>query len=196
MRTTLYKAMVKIMPRYIRSSAQGGIYFFTLVAYERRKILCNDDFLHAFRQSIKHIQQQYPFEILAWVQMPDHLHCIWQLPIDDSNFSMRWSQIKRLTTKACPQYHLSLNNLSASKMKRNEKGIWQRRFYEHKIRNEQDLITHMDYLHYNPVKHGVVDNVMDWQYSSFHRLVREGSYPADWGSDGIEFSDSFATSLE
>ena len=184
------------MPRYIRSNAQGGITFFTVVAYERRKILCNDGFLHAFKQSIKHIQQQYPFEILAWVQMPDHLHCIWQLPRDDANFSMRWSQIKRLTTQACPQYHLAQDTLSASKIKRNEKGIWQRRFYEHQIRNEQDLITHMDYLHYNPVKHGLVDNVADWSYSSFHRLVKAGSYPADWGSGEMKFPDSFATSLE
>lgn len=184
------------MPRYIRSSAQGGVYFFTLVAYNRRRIFCNADFLQAFKQSIKHIQHQNPFEVLAWVQMPDHLHCIWKMPNDDADYGMRWSQIKRLTTQSCPQYHLPHDKLSASKIKRNEKGIWQRRFYEHKIRNEQDLIMHMDYLHYNPVKHGLVDNVADWQYSSFHRLVGEGRYPADWGSSEIKFPDSFAMNLE
>lgn len=184
------------MSQYIRSTTQGGIYFFTLVTYKRRKIFCNADFLHVFKQSIKYIQHRYPFEILAWVQMPDHLHCIWQMPIDDANYSMRWSQIKRLTTQSCPQYHLSHDKLNASKIKRNEKGVWQRRFYEHEIRNEQDLKNHLDYLHYNPVKHGLVDNVGDWQYSSFHRLVGEGYYPADWGSGGIEFSDSFVMNLE
>ncbi len=117
------------MSQYIRSHTKGATYFFTLVSYNRRNILCEDDFLQAFRNTIKQVQQQYPFEIIAWVQLPDHLHCIWRMPTNDANYSMRWSQIKRLTTQACPQYHLPIDDLSRSKVKRNERGIWQRRFY-------------------------------------------------------------------
>ncbi|WP_435950241.1 REP-associated tyrosine transposase [Psychrobacter sp. DM8] len=182
------------MPRYIRSYTQGATYFFTLVSYNRRKILCEPDFLKAFKSSIRQIQQQYPFEIIAWVQLPDHIHCIWQMPENDANYSMRWSQIKRLTTQACPQYHSTKDALSLSEVKRNERGIWQRRFLEHQIRNESDFIKHMDYLHYNPVKHGLVDKVADWPYSSFHRYVRQGFYAEDWGGS-IVFLEGFADKL-
>ena len=184
------------MPQYIRSYTKGATYFFTLVAYERRPIFCKNDFLEAFRASIKTVQQQYPFEIVAWVQLPDHLHCIWQMTDDDTNYSQCWSRIKRLTTKACPQYHLSMQDLNSSKVKRNEKGIWQRRFNEHQINNEEDFINHMDYLHYNPVKHGLVESVADWQYSSFHRYVKNGIYAVDWGANITEFSKEFADRLE
>lgn len=103
------------MSQYIRSYTKGATYFFTLVAYNRRKILCENNFLPAFKDSIRQVQRQYPFEIIAWVQLPEHLHCIWKMPINDANFSMRWSQIKRLTTQACPQYHLSIDELSYSR---------------------------------------------------------------------------------
>lgn len=184
------------MPKYIRSYTQGATYFFTLISYNRRKILCEADFLKAFKASIKHIQQHYPFEIIAWVQLPDHLHCIWKMPENDANYSMRWSQIKRLTTQACPQYYLTKSELSYSKSKRHERGIWQRRFLEHQIRDESDFIRHMDYLHYNPVKHGLVKRVTDWPYSSFHRCVREGFYAEDWGGGSIDFSEVFIDRLE
>lgn len=184
------------MSQYIRSYTKGATYFFTLVAYNRRKILCESDFLQAFKDSIRQIQQQYPFEIIAWVQLPDHLHCIWKMPINDANFSMRWSQIKRLTTQACPQYHLPIKDLSRSKIKRNERGIWQRRFYEHEIKDEADFIRYMDYLHYNPVKHGLVKMVVHWPYSSFHRYVKQDLYAEDWGNDSIGFSESFSDKLE
>ncbi len=184
------------MPQYIRSYTEGATYFFTLVSYNRRKILCENDFLKAFKNSIKLIQQQYPFEIIAWVQLPDHLHCIWQMPENDANYSMRWSQIKRLTTQACPQYHLPIAKLSQSKINRNERGVWQRRFSEHQINSEANFIKHMDYIHYNPMKHGLVDKVSDWNYSSFHRYVRQGIYSADWGDNLIKFSESFSARLE
>ncbi|MGP4953249.1 REP-associated tyrosine transposase [Psychrobacter sp. T6-1] len=184
------------MPQYIRSYTKGATYFFTLVAYERRPIFCKDDFLKAFKASIKTVQQQYPFEILAWVQLPDHLHCIWQMTDEDTNYSQCWSRIKRLTTRACPQYHLASDDLSTSKVNRNEKGLWQRRFYEHQIHSEEDFINHMNYLHYNPVKHGLVKKVADWPYSSFHRHVKKGNYPADWGAKIIELPEKFADNLE
>lgn len=184
------------MSQYIRSYTKGATYFFTLVSYNRRNILCEDDFLQAFKKSIKQVQQQYPFEIIAWVQLPDHLHCIWKMPVNESNYSMRWSQIKRLATQACPQYHLTKDELSYSKIKRNERGIWQRRFFEHQIRDEVDFKNHMDYLHYNPVKHGLVESVIDWPYSSFHRYVKEGAYLASWGESLMDFSVDFADRLE
>lgn len=171
------------MPRYIRPKTENAVLFFTVVAYQRRKIFCQPDFLAALRRSIQQVRKQHPFSILAWVQLPDHLHCIWEMPNDDGDYGKRWGQIKLLTTRACPQYHLSPNIMPHSKHKRHEKGIWQRRFYEHHIRDDSDMQRHMDYLHYNPVKHGYVNNVMDWQYSSFHRLVCEGIYPPDWGAD-------------
>lgn len=184
------------MSKYIRSYTEGATYFFTLVSYNRRKLFCEDDFLKALKNSIRRVQQQYPFEIIAWVQLPDHLHCIWQMPENDADYSMRWSQIKRLTTQACPHYHLRLEDLDYSKVKRNERGIWQRRFSEHQINSEADFIKHMDYIHYNSVKHGLVKRVLDWPYSSFHRYVGNGFYAEDWGSDSIEFSDDFSDGLE
>ena len=184
------------MPQYIRSYTEGAAYFFTLVSYNRRQILCNEDFLQALRNSIKLIQQQYPFEIIAWVQLPDHLHCIWQMPENDAGYSMRWSQIKRLTTQACPQYHLPTHELSHSKVSRNERGIWQRRFFEHQIKNEADFLKYMDYIHYNPLKHGLVKRAIDWPYSSFHRYLKVGNYSADWGENLIDFSESFSDRLE
>ena len=184
------------MSQYIRSHTKGATYFFTLVSYNRRRIFCEDDFLQTFKKSIKQVQQQYPFEIIAWVQLPDHLHCIWRMPTNDANYSMRWSQIKRLTTQACPQYYLPLNELSYSKVKRNERGIWQRRFYEHQIKDEVDFIKHMDYLHFNPVKHGLVGKVSEWPYSSFHRYVKQGLYMEDWGNNSMDFTENFSDRLE
>lgn len=173
------------MPQYIRGYTPNGIYFFTVVAHERRSIFCEVDFLTAFKSSVHQVKNRYPFEIIAWVQLPDHLHCMWQIPMDDTDYSRRWSMIKRLTTQACPQYHLASQELSRSKVGRNERGIWQRRFFEHQIRNEIDFINHMNYLHYNPVKHGLVAQVKDWPYSSFHRYVDRGDYCIDWGSDSL-----------
>ena len=184
------------MSQYIRSHTKGATYFFTLVSYNRRRIFCEDDFLQAFKKSIKQVQQQYPFEIIAWVQLPDHIHCIWRMPTNDANYSMRWSQIKRLTTQACPRYHLPIDDLSRSKVKRNERGIWQRRFYEHEIKNEADFIRYMNYLHYNPIKHGLVKMVVHWPYSSFHRYVKQGSYAQDWGGSSMNFSENFPDGLE
>ncbi|WP_434353080.1 hypothetical protein VH441_07735 [Psychrobacter sp. HD31] len=114
---------------------------------------------------------------------------------NNTNYSQCWSQIKRRTTKLCPQYHLPIEELSYSKVKRNEKGIFQRRFYEHLIKDAADFRKHIDYLHYNPVKHGLVTHVRDWQYSSFHRYVNKGVYTSDWGQ-GVIFDNSMSDKLE
>ncbi len=114
--------------------------------------------------------------------LPDHLHCIWTLPPDDANFSMRWRLIKTEFSRRCPeQYKLSQPQ---SRVHKREQAIWQRRFWEHQIRDEQDFAQHVDYIHYNPVRHGLVDAPSSWPYSSFHWYVRDGCYPTDWGANG------------
>ena len=117
----------------------------------------------------------------GWVLLPDHLHCIWTLPPDDAVFGTRWAMIKRSVTKACGPSLYRDEWMSDSKRHRNECTVWQRRFWEHAIRDETDFASHMDYLHYNPVKHGLVQCVKDWPFSTFHRYVKDGVYPEHWG---------------
>lgn len=160
-----------------RRARQGSLYFFTLVTEQRRPLLTDAACRIALRQAIDEVRQRYPFAIHGWVLLPDHLHCIWQLPEADDDFGRRWSIIKRRVSQAleppAPVY--------ASRFVRRERGLWQRRFWEHRIRDERDYRTHMDYLHGNPLRHGLVASVIEWPWSSFHRLVRQGVYPADWG---------------
>ena len=123
------------------------------------------------------VQKQYPFETVAVCVLPNHIHAIWTLPPDDADYSLRWRLIKTKFSAHFPR----AENLSASKQRRHERGIWQRRFYEHTVRDETDLQRCADYIHFNPVKHGLCDNVRDWAFSSFHRYVRDGWLPLDWG---------------
>lgn len=174
------------MSDYRRANDKGATYFFTVVAFRRRKILCNESVRNALRDGIRNAQITRPFDIDAWALLPDHLHCIWTLPPDDEDFGVRWAMIKRFVTKRCAAYLHEENLMTPSKHRRKESTLWQRRFWEHQIRNEQDFAAHVDYIHYNPVKHGYVGKVADWSYSTFHRYVREGIYPADWGSGFIE----------
>lgn len=127
------------------------------------------------------IRAKLPFESIAWVLLPDHLHTIWRLPETDSNFGLRWARIKQLVTRTCLD-HSQSTNVSESRTTRREGSIWQRRFWEHTIRDESDLRRHIDYIHYNPVKHGYAAKPADWPYSTFHRFVRNGVYPKDWAS--------------
>jgi putative transposase len=150
----------------------GGTYFFTLVTHERQPILCTSQAISRLRLAFKHVKNKHPFHIKGLVILPDHLHCIWQLPENDSSFSTRWNMIKR---------YFSLNIRTEINARR-EKNIWQKRFWEHFIRDEYDLEKHMDYIYYNPVKHGYVDSPSDWMYSTFRRDVKKGLYPMDWGS--------------
>ncbi len=160
--------------RYRRVYQKGGCYFFTVVTHHRRKILTQPDAVARLREAFRHVMQTRPFVLEALVVLPDHLHCLWRLPQDDNDFSTRWMLIKR---------YFSLGFAGGLDQSR-EKNIWQRRFWEHLIRNEEDWKSHMDYIHYNPVKHGYVQLPADWEYSSFHRMVERGLYPADWGSIG------------
>jgi putative transposase len=169
------------MSNYRRANIKGGTYFFTVVAFRRQRFLCDDNVRIALRNAVRDTQAAHPFTIDGWVLLPDHLHCIWTLPPDDADFGKRWAMIKRYVTKQCgPSLHRG-NLMTDSKRRRNECTLWQRRFWEHQIRDETDFQRHMDYIHYNPVKHGYVKRAVDWPHSTFHRYVASGVYHADWG---------------
>ena len=172
--------------QYRRAYIPGGSYFFTVVTAQRRPLFAeraNIDLLHtAFRQ----IRQQRPFQIDAIVVLPEHLHCIWSLPAGDADFSTRWRLIKTWFTKHCDP-RLRVPQVTTGN--RQTSGIWQQRYWEHAIRDEGDYRRHVEYIHYNPVKHGYVARAGDWPYSSFKRHVDAGVYPADWGASAVEFPD-------
>jgi putative transposase len=176
------------MANYKRAIIPGASYFFTLVTYRRRPILCDDVFREALREATKTVQSRHPFTIDGWVLLPDHLHCIWTLPPDDANFSMRWAVIKRLVSLSCKEHYHRPDWMTASKIKHRESTIWQRRYWEHCITTEADYLNCMNYMMMNPVKHGLVKQVKDWRYSTFHRDVKRGIYPINWGGtvDGFE----------
>ena len=167
---------------YRRNYINGGCYFFTVNLKNRRQSYLTDH-IHLLRFAVKKVRDKHPFFIDAWVVLPDHMHAIWSLPYGDSNFSSRWREIKKSFTKSVHQCHPSGGQAKMD--------IWQNRFWEHTIRNEQDFKSHYDYIHVNPLKHGLVKNVKDWPYSSFHRAVRDGVYGVNWCGEGIqEFSSS------
>ena len=168
------------MPRY-RRSRTGTTYFFTLVSYHRRPILCLPPIRAALRRALEDVRQSRPFEIDAWVLMPDHLHCIWTLPDGDTDFSTRWAIIKSSVSRFALVSTVSTGTRNPSRIKHRDASIWQRRFHEHEIRDDRDFERHMDYVHFNPVRHGHAASAAEWPYSTFHRYVRAGVYAADWG---------------
>ncbi|MCX7204927.1 MAG: transposase [Proteobacteria bacterium] len=169
------------MPYYRRSKISGATYFFTVVTEQRQKTLTNPDIRAALRLAITKTRMAQPFQIDAWVLLPDHLHCIWTLPENDSDFSNRWRLIKREVSVACGPNYLNPDLLSYRRVNKQNSTIWQARFWEHLIRDEPDYENHMNYLHFNPVKHGLVKKIADWPWSSFHRYIKNKTYPADWG---------------
>jgi len=134
------------------------------------------------RDTVRNVRRLRLFYIDGWVVLPDHMHCIWTLPPGDDDFSSRWRAIKAVFSRSLPQ----TERRSKVKATRGERGIWQRRFWEHAIRDERDYSAHMDYLHFNPVKRGHVNRVADWPYSSFMGWADKGVYPRDWGGGGEE----------
>lgn len=166
------------MPNYLRYRIEGGRYFFTVNLLERDKSLLVDH-IGLLRESVRVCKEKYPFHIDGWVVLPEHMHTIWTLPEGDDDFSGRWKMIKTYFSKRLPKDE----RRSKVRIERGERGIWQRRFWEHAIRDERDYENHMDYLHFNPVKHGWVKRVIDWPYSSFHHHVKDGLYPADWSKE-------------
>ncbi len=161
---------------YRRYYQPGGTYFFTVVTEHRQPLLI--DHIDRLRTAFRHCLERHPFIIQGIVILPDHLHALWQLPEGDDDFSTRWMVIKRKFSAGLPP-----QIVNQSKQKKREKGIWQRRFWEHRIRDADDWQRHLDYIHYNPVKHGYCLTPAEWPHSSFKRSVKEGLYPADWGAD-------------
>jgi putative transposase len=141
---------------YRRSKIEGGTYFFTLVTNNRRQFLCDPPNIILLRKAFRYVMDRHPFKIDAIVILPDHLHCIWTLPENDSNYSTRWRLIKSYFSHRCDlQYRERINS---SRQNKKEQALWQRRFWEHQIKNEQDFINHVDYIHYNPVKHRLANS--------------------------------------
>ena len=174
------------MTRY-RRARTGRTYFFTLVTFRRRPILCYAPIRAELRLALQNVRLARPFDVDAWVLMPDHLHCIWTLPADDVDYSTRWNLIKRSVSRFVDVSMRAQGAVSASRLKHRDSTIWQRRFHEHEIRDERDFERHMDYEHFHPVPHGYAESAAAWPFSTFHRYVRAGVYPADWGGTvGVE----------
>jgi putative transposase len=168
---------------YRRPKINGGTFFFTLVTYERRKLFSEQRNINLLRKVIQEIKQVHPFKMQAYVLLPDHFHCIWTLPDDDDDFSTRWRLIKSYFTRSCvlpEKYKPTLTRKS-----KGEQCVWQRRFWEHAIRNDSDFENHAAYIHFNPVKHGYVTDPKDWQQSSIHYYIEKGIYPGNWGGDNM-----------
>jgi len=170
---------------YRRCYVPGGSFFFTVVTERRAGILANDQARDCLREAIRHCRQYLPFRVDALVMLPDHVHAIWTMPQDDGDYSKRWGIIKKRFTQNWLASGGSEQPVTESQLRYRRRGIWQRRFWEHALRDERDYQNHFDYLHFNPVKHGLVNNVSDWPYSSFHHWVKQGVYAMHWGS-GIE----------
>ncbi|BAZ92717.1 transposase [Thiohalobacter thiocyanaticus] len=163
------------MTQYRRHYVAGGTYFFTVTLADRSSRLLTEQ-IALLRRAVRETRLEHPFNIDAIVILPDHLHAIWTLPVGDADFSVRWRKIKARFSRRLPK----LAAVSRSGRQKGERGVWQRRFWEHAIRNPLDLRNHIDYIHYNPVKHGHCRRVSDWPYSSFHRYCASGVYPRDW----------------
>jgi putative transposase len=165
------------MRRYVRAKVPGGTYFFTVNLAERSGSRVLIDEVASLRGAFAATMRDHPFRIDAVVVLPEHLHVLWTLPRGDADFSTRWALIKARFSRALEGNEYR----SRSRIRKRERGVWQRRYYEHVIRDEDDFGRHVDYIHWNPVKHGYVGRAVDWPYSSFHRYVRYGCLNAEWG---------------
>ena len=163
------------MVLYRRNRIAGATYFFTAAVADRCSTILTDH-IDQLRQALRETMRQHPLQIDAMVVLPDHIHALWTLPGGDDDYSARWRRFKALFTRAVVPHRHGLA--------RNAKGewnVWQRRFWEHTIRDDLDFGRHADYIHFNPVKHGLVKHAAEWQHSTFHRFVSNGVYPMDWG---------------
>jgi putative transposase len=173
------------MRQYIRDRTAGATYFFTLNLLNRQSNLLVEQIV-ALRAAYQNTQKSMPFTLHAMVVLPDHLHMLMTLPENDINYPQRISQFKAHFSRALPK----IENINESRQRKDERGIWQRRYWEHRIRDELDYQRHMDYIHYNPVKHGYTQAVKEWSYSTFHQCVTDGIYSENWAAlsdfDGLE----------
>ena len=171
--------------RYRRAWTKGGSFFFTVVTANRRPIFASVEAVEVLRSAFRAVRSRYPFEVDAMVVMPDHIHCIWTLPPNDADFATRWRLIKTWFTKHCDPALRNVVSDCAALIR--PTALWQHRYWEHVLRDEEDYARHVDYIHFNPVKHGLVAAAKDWPYSSFLRHVEAGMYPPDWGQGVMNF---------
>jgi len=159
------------MSTYRRPAHPGASIFFTVALQDRGSgLLCAE--VSRLREAVAQTRAERPFAIEAWVVLPDHLHCVWTLPEGDADFPTRWRLIKARFSRGLPP-----GARRASHLARQERAIWQRRYWEHHIRDEADRIAHLRYCWDNPVKHGLVAAAEDWPFSSVHREIAAGRYP-------------------
>lgn len=178
------------MRRYLRSRA-GQVDFFTVVTHHRREILTTDLGRAALRAAIRVVRTDHPFRITAIVLLPDHLHAIWELPPGDTDYSLRWRLIKSRFTRLWLDGGGEEGTPGASRKRKEERAVWQRRYFEHTCRDDEDLRRCVDYIHVNPLKHRLVGRVAEWPWSSFHRHVRLGESTKDWGGSDAWYGDEF-----
>ena len=169
------------MPEYRRADVPGAMYFFTVVTYHRAEFLTTDIARKCLRESFREVRKKLPFSVEAIVLLPNHLHTLWRLPPDDADFSSRWQRIKTGFTTRYLKHAAESSRPSVSRSTKRERGVWQRRYWEHLIRDDGDLQRHFDYIHYNPVKHGYVKCPIDWRWSTFRRYTKMGWYNETWG---------------
>lgn len=168
------------MPEYRRPHAPGGTFFLTLVTWNREPLFSEPDNIAQLRRALAATRRERPFSFVAGVVLPDHLHFLWTLPPEDTDVSSRVGRFKVMFTRALRGPGALPTSVSRSRIKHHESDVWQRRFWEHTIRDEQDFEDHLAYIHYNPVKHQVATCPHEWAHSSFHRWVQRGGYPTNW----------------
>ncbi|CAG1000445.1 REP-associated tyrosine transposase [Methylophilaceae bacterium] len=171
-----------------RRSREGSAYFFTVVTCQREHFLGSAESVNTFEEILNEVKLRHSFEVEACVILPDHIHAIWRLFDGDVTYSMLWGYIKKEFSKRMKD-KLPVSVQTSSRLRHRESMVWQRRFWEHQIRDEKDFQAHFDYIHFNPVKHGLVHKPDDWQFSTFHKHVDSGIYSKDWGSVPVEFNE-------
>jgi len=169
------------MPNYRRNRIPGATYFFTVNLRDRRSGLLVAQ-IDALREAVRAVRRQSPFHIDAWVVLPDHMHCLWTLPLGDSDFPDRWRRIKTAFSRSLPDR----DGVLRTRLRKGELGIWQRGYWEHTIHDDRDYAAHMDYIHFNPVKHGLALEPSDWPFSSFRQCVAAGLYSEGWLNSSAE----------
>ena len=197
MRTFLF--LPSGMGNYRRSYVPGGTFFFTLVTERRAEMLCTPQARACLGKAFRECRRRWPFQIDALVLLPDHLHAIWTLPQGDQDYPQRWGWIKKEFSKAWLSAGGAEQGVRPSQVRQRRRGIWQRRFWEHTIRDEEDFRRHFDYIHFNPVKHHLVESPEKWPFSTFHRWVKLGVYAPDWGcqsTERMDFEDVSSTAKE
>jgi len=172
------------MPNYRRYRVHGGTYFFTLKTERNAPLFSEPTNVRLLGQIFRETITRWPLDMPAVVLLPDHLHALWTLPPGDTEYSTRWAWLKKEFTRRFIAAGGHEQPVSASRLSNRRRGVWQRRFWEHTITDEDDFENHFDYIHWNPVKHGYVSSPFEWPHSSFHRWVRQGVCDLHWGCGG------------